>query len=198
MLYGNKLENKNLQVDYNTFAKVYKTAGESSLVDLSVENAVPVKVLIHEVSRNPVTHRFAHIDFYAINMTEKLTTRIPLKFVGEAPAVKELGGVLVKTIDELEISCLPNDLVPEIEVDITRLKTFSDMLHTSDIVLPKGITAMAKTNEVVVKVTAPRSEEELKALETEVKEEVGEVKVLGEEERKAKEEAAAAQSKKGE
>lgn len=198
VMYGYNTEPKNVQIDYNTFVKAYKIAGESSIVDLTIDQSTPVKVLIHDTSRDPVTHRFAHIDFYVINMTEKLTTHIPLKFTGEAPAVKELGGVLVRVLNELEVTCLPSDLVSEIEVDIRPLKTFQDLIHTSDIKLPPGITITSKTNDTVVKAVPPRSDEELKALDAEVKEKeaIETVKVVGEEKKKADEAAATAPEEK--
>jgi large subunit ribosomal protein L25 len=187
VLYGQEISPCNLSVSYQEFVKIYQQVGESTLIDLLIDNNPPVKVLIYDVSRHPVTDRFTHIDFYQVKMTEKLRTTIPLKFVGEAPAVKELGGVLVKGFDEIEVECLPTDLVPEIEVDISGLKTFEDMLHLSDLKLPKGLELVIKTNEVLAKVVPPRSEEELKTLEEKPEEKIEEIKVITEEKKKEKE-----------
>jgi len=102
-----------------------------------------------------------------VKMTEKLRTEITLRFIGESAAVKELGGVLVKNLDHIKVETLPVDLVPEIPVDIARLKTFDDLIHVKDLAVPKGITVLDKEDEVVALVTPPRSEEELAALEKE-------------------------------
>lgn len=184
VLYGRGVDSKNLSVEYQPFIKVFKKTGESALVDLSVDADAPVKVLIYDVLCDPITDKFAHVDFYQVKMTEKLKTKIPLKFINEAPAIKELGGILFKGFEAVEVECLPGDLVPEIEVDISVLKTFEDILHLKDLRLPKGIELVLKTNEVMVKVAAPRTEEELKALEEKVEEKVGEVKVVAEEKKK--------------
>lgn len=187
VLYGRGVASKNLSVEYQPFVKVFKKAGESALVDLSVDAGAPIKVLIYDFLRDPITDKFAHVDFYQVKMTEKLKTKILLKFVGEAAAIKELGGILFKGFKAVEVECLPGDLVPEIEVDISSLKTFEDILHLKDLRLPKGIELVLKTNEVIAKVAAPRTEEELKALEEKVEEKVEEVKVVAEEKKKEEE-----------
>lgn len=189
VLYGHGVEPKNLAIDYQSFVKVYKKTGESSLVDFTIDNESPVKVLIYSVQREPLTDRFSHADFYQVKMTEKITTEIPLRFIGEAPAVKEFGGVLVKGFDALEVECLPGDLVPEIEVNLSSLKTFEDILYLNDLKLPKGLTLVLKSNEVLAKVSPPRSEEEIKTLEEKPEEKVEEIKVAGKEEKKEAEEA---------
>ncbi len=164
VVYGNSMKPENVQMEYNIFAKVFLAAGATNIIDLTIEDKAPLKVLIHDLSRNPITHRIAHVDFHALNMSEKITVTVPLKFVGDSAAVKELAGILVKTIDEVEVSALPTDLVQEIEVNLSSLKTFNDALHIHDIILPKGITLTTKTDDVIAKVMPPRSDEELKSL----------------------------------
>lgn len=188
VLYGNTMSPKNVQIDYNTFAKAYLKAGSTSIIDLAVDATAPVKVLIHDIARNPVTHRITHIDFLALNMSEKITVTIPLKFIGESAAVKELAGVLVKTIDEVEVQALPTDLVQEIEVSIAPLKTFDDTLYIHDIVPPQGITLTTKTDDVIAKVMPPRSDEELKSLGDAVVENIDTIEKVAKPE-KAKDEA---------
>ena len=124
---------------------------------------------------------------------------IKLKFVGEAPAVKGLGGVLVKAVPELKVKCLPVDLVHEIEVDISILKEFDIDIKVSDIKLPKGITVFSPSmNEVVVTVTAPRSEAELAALKTDATAAAGDVsQVEAVKQKPAEEGEAAAATDKG-
>ncbi|KKU13652.1 MAG: 50S ribosomal protein L25 [Parcubacteria group bacterium GW2011_GWC2_45_7] len=189
VLYGHGLASRNLVVNAADFAKTYKQAGESTLVDLAIEGGEPVKVLIHDIDRDRLTLKPVHVDFYQVKMTEKLTTEIPFKFIGDAPAVKELGGILVKNLDKVEVECLPQDLVHEIEVDLSKLATFEDAILIKDIIAPSGIALLAKPDEMVAVVKPPRSEEELAALTSTVEEKVEDVKVLTEEE-KAKREAA--------
>src|SRR3989344_2399249 len=134
-----------------------------NLADLSIDKKEPVKVLIHDIQYHPVRGDVVHIDFYQVNMKEKITPHIALEFIGEAPAVEQLSGTLVKNMDELEVECLPGDLVHAIEVDISVLNTFDDAILVKDIALPKGLEGQDDPEATVVFVEAPRSEAELEA-----------------------------------
>jgi len=187
VIYGRGIKNQNLAVEYLPFFKVYQEGGESSLIDLIIDDGRPVKTLIQDVQTDPLTGRFIHVDFREVKMTEKITAEVLLKFVGETKAVKELGGVLVKSLDRIKVKCLPQDLVHEIEVDISPLNTFEDVIYVKDLKIPAGLEVLENPAEPVVNVIPPRSEEELKALEEKVEEKVEEVKVVAEEKKKEKE-----------
>lgn len=163
VLYGHGVSSQSLAVDAREFEKVYKQAGASTLVDLRIGEGEPVKVLIQEVQPHHITLKPLHADFYQVSMTEKLTAKIPFKFTGEATAVKELGAILVKNLQEVEVECLPQDLVHEIEVDLSALKAFGDALHIKNIAFPPGIAVKAKPEAVIVLVQEPRKEEEAAA-----------------------------------
>ena len=164
VLYGHNVESQNLEMDAKIFEKIYKQAGESTLVDLQVGEGAPVKVLIQDVAKHYLTLKPIHADFYKVSMTEKLTADIPLKFTGEAPAVKELGAVLVKNLQELKVQCLPQDLVHEIEVPLVVLKEFGNNITVGNITPPPGIVILNKLEEVIILAQAPRVEEEVVAV----------------------------------
>ncbi len=192
VIYGKDVKPENLTVDYLPFAKLYKEAGENTLVDLKVDEKNPVKILIQEVQTDPLTGKFAHVDFRQIKMTEKIKAEALLKVIGESPAVKELGGTLVHGMDKIEIECLPQDLVHEIEIDISALKTFEDKIHIKDLKIPAGIKVLSDINATVATVEAPLTEEELKKeLETPVEEKVEEVGVVEKEKKEEEAEAGA-------
>jgi len=165
VLYGHKVATRNLLAPRNEFLKVYRQSIGSQLVDLIVDDAAPVKAIVQEVQRDPVTSDLLHIDFHQVNLKEKITATIRLRFTGVAPAVKESGGVLMTNLEALPVSCLPQDLVPEITVDIAQLKKFDDYVHVKDLALPPGVSTLARPDDVVAHVIPPRSEEEIKALE---------------------------------
>lgn len=192
VLYGHGVASRPLAVRGNDFLRLYRQAGESTLVDLIVDGEPPVKVIIQDVQRHPISGQPLHVDLHQVRMTEKIHTSIPLKFVGEAPAVKELGGVLFKNLDHLKVEALPGDLVHEIVVDISGLRTFEDIIHVSDLDFPKGISALDTGGDVICLITKPRSEKDLAELETAVEEKVEEVEGVKKEEvvTEAKEEAA--------
>ncbi|MDP2656266.1 MAG: 50S ribosomal protein L25 [bacterium] len=177
VLYGREVATQMLSVPVVAFDKTYNKAGESALVDLDIEGGETLKVLIHDVARDPVKGTVQHVDFYQVNMKEELTTEIPLVFVGESKAVKELGGTLVKSIEELEVRCLPSDLVHEITVDISSLITFEDVLKVKDVILPSGMAVLSDIDDVLVSVDEPATDEELAALEEKPVEDVGAVEI---------------------
>lgn len=176
VLYGRELKNLHIQVDANKLAKALRQAGYSTLIDLSVDGENHT-VLFQNVDRHPLTSDLIHADFRQVRLDEKIKSEIPLAFVGEAPAVKELEGTLLTNKDAVQVEALPNDLVHEIQVDISGLRTFDDIIHLRDVIAPVGISILDSPDDVVALVQPPRSEEELAALEQKVEEKVEEVKV---------------------
>jgi large subunit ribosomal protein L25 len=98
-------------------------------------------------------------------MTQKTTASIPLEFVGESKAVKDLGGSLVKNYYEIEVECLPKDLVDHIDIDISKIETFDDVINLSDIKMPEGMEPQYEEDIVIATVSEPRVEEEPEAEE---------------------------------
>lgn len=192
VIYGKDVPSKNLVVEFLPFSRLYKEAGESTLIDLKIGEGAPVKVLVQDVQIDPVTGKFIHVDFRQVKMTEKIKAEALLKFIGEAPAVKELGGTLLKSLDKIEIECLPQDLVHEIEVDITSLKTFEDAIHVKDLKIPDSVKVLIDRDATVTTVEAPLTEEELKELEAKPEEKVEAVEVV---EKEKKEEEAVEEKK---
>lgn len=160
VLYGSGSENISLKLKKVELEKVFSQAGESTLVDLKIEQSAPVKVLIHEVQRDPVKGNIIHLDFYKVDMKEKLTTSIPLNFIGEARAVRELGGIFIKNFDDLEIECLPSDLVSQIDVDLSFFENLNQPLKAGDIKLPAGLALITSPEEIVANVIEQREEVE--------------------------------------
>jgi len=186
VVYGGKEGSVPIELGLKEFSKIFKTAGETTLIKLFVNDAVK-NVLIHDISRDPMTEEINHVDFYEVKMDEKITTKVPLVFIGDAPAVIDLGGVLVKAMQELEVRALPADLPHQIEIDISQLKTFDDNILVKDIKLPKNVEILENLETSVAAVTPPRSEAELEALKGEVEEKIEEVKVEAEEKAKERE-----------
>lgn len=166
VLYGPGTKPVAVAVSGSVFNKLYSEAGESNLVDLNIDGGKEtVKVLIKDVQRDPVRDNFIHVDFMKIDMNKEMNATLPIKFVGESSAVKELGGTLIKALEVLHIKCLPKDLVSELSFDISVLNTFDNIIHVSNLNLPTGIVCTDNPTTVVVKVAAPLTEEQFKALE---------------------------------
>ena len=203
VLYGPKTKNLSLEINLKEFEKVYKEAGESSLITLAIakgedeakassssdefgEPKAKTIVLIHDVKKDPLTDQFLHVDFYQPSLKEETEAKVPLVFEGEPPAIKELGGTLVKSISEVEIKALPQNLPHEIKVEISSLKTFEDEILVKDLKVPEGVKILRKPEEIIASVLPPEKVEE--ELEKPVEEKVEEVEKVGEKEKKEEEE----------
>ena len=182
VLYGRGINNEILWVDSKKLIKAYQQAGESTLLDLSLGDDDKRSVLIHDIQIHPVTGNIIHVDFYQVKMDEKIETDIELVFGGIAPAVKELGGTFVKSLDKLPIRALPGDLVSHIDVDTSSLVTFEDHIYVKDLNIPEGIEALVEEETVVALVTPPRSQAEMDKLDEEVEGDISQVEGMEEEE----------------
>ncbi len=201
VIYGGEGVSESLTLGEREFTHLYHTAGESTLIDVSIEGKTPVKALIHDVAYNPLSGAIDHVDLYRVTMTKKINAEIPLVFIGEAPGIKELGGILVKNLQKIKVMCLPADLIASLEVDCTSLHTFNDFVYVRDLHVPAAMTVLEQPGEIVVTLTPPR-EEEIAPAAVEEKDKVAEVEVVGKKEKKEGEEGeegeAAAPEKKGE
>ena len=202
VVYGYGVESTVISVKRSDFIRLFRTAGASSLVDLSIEDGAPIKALIQDVQTHPLTLQPVHVDFRQVRMDQKITVTVQLKFVGESMAVKAQGGTLVTNLHEIEVSCLPADLPHEIVVDISPLATFENHISVGTLPFPKGVEALGDQSLVVASVTRPLTEDELKKLEgsqlgdiTGIKTEA-EVKKAADEAKKAEEAKASDASKK--
>lgn len=186
IIYGNGIEALPVQAKYSDFEKIYQAAGENTLLNISL-NGEKRGVLIYDVVKHFLTGKFLHADFYQVKLDEKIKVKIPLVFIGESDAVRNLGSILVKNIHEVEIEALPQSLPKELTVDISSLRNLGDNVKIKDLVLPPQIKILENPQEIIVLATAPRVEEEI--LETAVaeKEKIEAVKVESVEKKKGKE-----------
>lgn len=165
VLYGRGKDTLALEVPAKAFESLFHQAGESTIINLKVEGQGEKKVLIHEVAKHFMKDESVHVDFYEVDLTRKIHAKIPLHFIGTPLAVKELGGVLIKNLSEVEIEALPQDLPKFIEVNVESLKTFNDLIRLSALPASDKIKILGHPEDMVVSVQAPRTEEELAELE---------------------------------
>jgi large subunit ribosomal protein L25 len=188
VLYGKGQEAISLQIPVKSFDKTLKTAGESTLVYLNVDGE-SYPTIIHDVMRHPIRDHVMHADFYKVRLDEKIKTNVPVVFVGEAPAVKDLQGIFVRNVNELEIEALPQDLPHEVSIDISGLKAFGDQIQLKDINLGDKVKVMGEPDEIIATVQEPISQEELDASLAEPTTDVSAVEAI--EKEKAEEEVPA-------
>jgi large subunit ribosomal protein L25 len=158
-LYGHGIPNAHVTVKLNEFEKLLKKAGETSIVELVIDGGKVHNVLIHDVQRHYLKNGPIHVDFFEVSMTEKLTATVPLEFIGEAMAVKSLGGTLLKALTEVEVECLPMNIPHNFVIDISSLATFDDSIFVKDIKHDADVAILTDGEEVIAKVQPPRDVE---------------------------------------
>lgn len=184
VLYGPEIKNSNLKIDLKEFKNIFKEAGESAMIFLKIEGEKQKNlVLIHDVQRDYLTSEPIHVDFFQPKLKEEVEVVCHLVFVGEAPAVKILGGTLVKNISEIKVKALPQNLPKEIKVNIENLKTFEDAILVKDLKIPEDVKILKNPEEIIASVKPVQEIE--KELEKPIEEDVAKVEKV----EKKKEEA---------
>jgi large subunit ribosomal protein L25 len=158
IIYGRHLSPLPILLDLHDASRVLPGITSSQLITVNVDGNKHT-VLVREKQRHPVQGKLIHVDFLAVSMTEKLRANVLLEMEGEAPAVKNFGGVVVPVLEEVEVECLPKDLPEKIMVDLSGLVKIGDAIHVKDLVLPQGVEVLTDEEEMVVLVKSPEGEE---------------------------------------
>lgn len=159
VMYGGKENTLPIDVETKEFLHVFKEAGESTVVTLTIDGDAK-SVLIHDVDLDPVTNEPRHADFYAITKGQKVEVEVPIVFTGEAPAVKELGANLIKMLHEVEVEAEATNLPHELTVDVSSLVALESHISAKDIALPAGVTLITNPDEIVAGLAMPDEEPE--------------------------------------
>lgn len=183
-VFGNKTEGESVAVNAKEFLSVFHQAGETGLVDLKIGEERSRPVLIRDVQYDPRNEAILNIDFYQVNLKEKVKVPVPIVLVGEQPESVHMGeAVVLQNLSSVEVEALPTDLVENIEVSVEVLKNIDDVITVSQLNYDREkLTVMAEGEEIVVKL-APAVTEEMKALleEQEAETEAAAAEALAEE-----------------
>jgi len=165
-IFGHKEASQTMQIDEVSFERLRRSHGAKGIITLTLPDGTGKQTaLIRHVQRDPRTDKVLHVDFFRVSLKERLNVKVALRFVGEAPAVKNEGGVLLHLMDALEVECEAGDIPEYFEVDVTPLTEIDAILHAEDVPLPAKFTLITDPNEGVAKVSATRGEKEEEAEE---------------------------------
>jgi len=156
--YGHKNKSTSIQIKKSDFLKAWKNAGESTVINLVTPEG-ELGALIHDIDLDPLTSEPRHADFYIFEKGHKIEIEIPIEFVGISPAIKDLGGSLIKILRTLKIESEPLNLPHQIEVDISSITELEGQILAKDIILPKGVKLIENPDEAVVTVATAKEEE---------------------------------------
>ena len=193
-LYGHGVDSLSLQGDSRALLKALAQAGKTSLVALNITGQPEARMaFVRKVQRDPKSQRVIHIDFFQVNMAEKLSMEVPLSFVGDSQAAQLGLGVLFRSLNQVLVECLPSDIPKTIEVDLSVLAEVGKSIHVKDLKVDPKITILTDPEQVVAQVVESRYVEEVVAVAAEAAPAEGEAKAA--EEGAAGEGAAAAEKK---
>jgi large subunit ribosomal protein L25 len=186
VMYGHGFDALSLQFEERPLKLLLAHVGGSQLVQIDVAGEEAEMALVRDVQRDPIRGDVLHVDFYRVQMTERLTAEIPLVMEGESPIVERGEGILLQGISAIEVECLPGDLVDAIAVDLADLVELDQAVYVRDLAIPGGIDVLTDLDEMIVRVVPLAEEEVIEEVEEELfAPEAGEVEVI----REAKEEA---------
>jgi large subunit ribosomal protein L25 len=150
-VYGKKVDSVSVTINRDEFLTVYKEAGETGLIELSIEKQVR-PVLVNTVQIDPVSSETLHVEFHQVDLKEKVHAKVPVEIVGESPAIAQKLGVLLTVIDEIEVEALPTDLPEKIIVDVSTLENVDQELKVQDLDVKSAVTVLTDAELTVVKV----------------------------------------------
>jgi large subunit ribosomal protein L25 len=163
-VYGKDIKSVSLSVPVAEFQKIYRQAGETGLIELKF-NKSSLPTLIADVQIDPLSRQLLHAQFHAVKLTEKIKANVPLELVGESPAVQSNIGLLLQTLNEIEVEALPVDLPEKIEVNVAGLAEVDQQVTVAELKVPAGVVVLTAKDEIVVKVAPAVSEEAKKEAE---------------------------------
>ena len=172
-VFGHKVKTTHVQVKATEFGKVFEKVGETGIIDLDVDKEKK-PVLVKNVQIHPVSDIPLHIDFYQVNLSEKVKVNVPLEITGEAPAVHKKIGVLLTPLAELEIEALPTDLPENIQVDVSKFENVGDEIKVKDLKIDRAKIEIHADEELVVAQIGELVTKEMEAVEAEVEAEQAE------------------------
>ncbi len=157
VIYGRHVEPIAISLDAHSTGLVFAKLTSSTLVTIDVDGT-EYAALVREKQRNYIKGNLTHIDFLAVDLSEKITTKVRLTFTGVSSAVKDYSAVLIHRMEQLEVECLPTDLPERILVDISSIKAIGNSIRVSDIALPENVAVMEDADEIVIIATLAREE----------------------------------------
>ena len=170
VVYGHNATPTPLTLDKLEFQKVFQKSGRTHLVDLVLDGKSE-KVLVREIQTHPRRLGPIHVDFYQVNLQEKIKVEVPIHLTGESAAVKRGDADILQPLHAVEVECLPTDIPEAFEVDLGPLAEIEDQMHVSELDVPKNVTVLTDPEELLVKIVPKREmkvEEEVPAAEAAV------------------------------
>ena len=168
-LYGSEFDSASMQVKMSELIDILNLAGFSSPITLN-DGKNDIIAFAREVQRHPLTEQILHVDFQIVGKDDQVEVEVPINLIGESPAVKNLGGVLIKLMETIRISSKVDSVPKSLELDISVIESLEQSILVGEIEIAEGVQIVSDETFAVARVIPPRIEVE----EEEVEEEIGE------------------------
>ena len=156
-VYGRGIASRAIQLDAREFGRLTRRTGFRNMFELRVDGESDARhVIIRGLVRQGGTGDPAHVDFYQVDLTKPITATVTVHIVGVAPAVRDLAGTLLQSLEHVTVRCLPLAIPDVLEADAGLLKSFDVSLTVADLHAPEGVTILGDPSITVASVTAPR------------------------------------------
>jgi len=175
-VFGHKIPTIHVQVKKTEFGPVFEKVGETGIISLDVDKEKR-PVMVRNIQVHPVSDDLLHVDFYQVNLSEKVTVNVPVEVTGEAPAVEKKIGLLLTPVSEIEIEALPADIPEKVEVDIAKLAAIGDEIKVKDLPIDRSKIEVKTDEELVVAQIGELVTKEMEAVEAEMEAEAAAAQV---------------------
>ena len=161
-LYGGSADSASLQVQESDLRRLLSNVGGNVPITVEVEGTEGENIcFVREVQRHPVSEQVIHVDFLRVDADQIVTAEVPIILDGDAPAVRNLGGILAQPLQSLRVEAIPLDMPASLHISVSSLEGFEDAVRVGDLVLGEGVTTSIGSNEMIARVMQPRLEEEV-------------------------------------
>ena len=168
-LFGGGIDPMPMQADASSLGKILSQAGFNSPIFVNFDSSKEENVcFIREIQRDPITEELLHIDLLKVDMSKKVTVEVPVRLFGVPDAVKNLGGILLQSINSIPVSALPLSIPESISVDVSILVDFDKSIRIKDIEFGDGVDPERDPDTLIARVVPPRIDEEVESEEGEI------------------------------
>ena len=160
-LYGPGVDPRALQCEQGQLVRALTRAGGNTPITVTVPGEDGEQLTFaREIQWDPVRGSILHVDFLAVQATQRISAQVPIALKGESPGAREAGGAVIQQLRELSVEALPLEIPSEVEVDLATLTDPGVVMRVSDLVLPQNVTVLTDPDEVVVRIEVTRAEVE--------------------------------------
>ena len=168
-LFGGGIDHMPMQADASSLGKILSQTGFNSPIFVNFDSSKEENVcFIREIQRDPITEELLHIDLLKVDMSKKVTVEVPVRLFGVPDAVKNLGGILLQSINSIPVSALPLSIPESISVDVSILVDFDKSIRIKDIEFGDGVDPERDPDTLIARVVPPRIDEEVESEEGEI------------------------------